>query len=405
MLQAVMSANNISYAAVVDIIRLMNLVIGEKKLPESVYMFKRVCANSMKFEKMYFCKKCTKDFGKDPADTKRCDVCLTESLDYFIYTPIARNLDHILSKNMDDVQRYRVDLANMDPNIISDVNNADWRRGLNNGENILTVNINTDGVSPFNSTKKASLWPLLLTVNDLPPSIRFLKKNVITAGYWMSEIQPVMEVFLRPFINDLNQLYDNGIVVNGVIYKVIVCACCLDSVARAKLLVMKQFNGSYGCSFCYHTADGQKYTTSGHVELRILERYLEDLTAFECLSNDQQQKKDIKGVKGRTSLLRIRGFNPMLQVPVDFMHCCLLGVTKKLIDLWTNKSYKNCAFYISEKNQKTIDDRFKKLKTFSECKRKSSSIFKHKGLKANELFNFLFYYAKPCLQGSVMKPE
>lgn len=37
--------------------------------------------------------------------------------------------------------------------------------------NIL-VTLNTDGISMYKSSAKYSLWPVLLTVNELPPKLR-----------------------------------------------------------------------------------------------------------------------------------------------------------------------------------------------------------------------------------------
>ena len=64
-------------------------------------------------------------------------------------------------------------------------------------------------------------------------------------------------MFLKPFVNDMDSLYNNGVVwtdENGMshITKCIVLMSCLDSVARAMVQGIKQYNGKFGCGFCLH---------------------------------------------------------------------------------------------------------------------------------------------------------
>lgn len=89
----------------------------------------------------------------------------------------------------------------------------------------------------------------------------------------------------------------------------------------------------------------------------------------------------------------------MQQVPVDFMHCVLLGVMSLMLSLWFNSKHHNEIFYIDSHRKQIVDKKFKEMKTYSECTRKSESILSHNTFKANELFNFMFYYSKYCLLG------
>ena len=45
----------------------------------------------------------------------------------------------------------------------------------------LSLSFNTDGVPIFNSSK-CSLWPILATVNELPPKLR--RTPVLLVGLW-----------------------------------------------------------------------------------------------------------------------------------------------------------------------------------------------------------------------------
>ena len=406
MLQSIMSANNLTYSTMIDIIKLINLLIGEKKLPESQYLFKKVCTSGeINYVKYYFCKKCFKDFGDTAPSKNVCTDCSDNSIDYFVYSPIKSSLEKIVDGNFESIMSYREYINCVEPNTITDINNAMWYKNLSVTGDILTINMNTDGVAPFNASKKNSLWPILLTLNDLKPSDRFKKRNVLSAGYWMSEIPPVMEIFFKPFIEEMNNLNDEGINVRGKKFKIIVCSFCLDSVARAKCLRMKQFNGNFGCTFCLHPGGDKKYAYQ-NVTVRDFDHYQKSLEKWENLSDSEKKKGiSIYGIKGRTELLDLHGFDPMKQVPVDFMHCVLLGVVKMLLNLWLNSVYHEKNWYVNKKKRKILDQKFRSIKTYSECTRKAGSLLDFRTFKANELFNFLFYYSKHCLSGLILPSE
>ena len=46
---------------------------------------------------------------------------------------------------------------------------------------------------------------------DVSFTYRFAKKNMMLAGIWCSKEQPIMNVFLKPLVDSLNDLYKNGI--------------------------------------------------------------------------------------------------------------------------------------------------------------------------------------------------
>lgn len=67
---------------------------------------------------------------------------------------------------------------------INDVINADrYRANVNTEDNNLTLNLFTDGAKVTTSTT-AQIWPLMGTVLELPPLIRFSQNNVIWCLIW-----------------------------------------------------------------------------------------------------------------------------------------------------------------------------------------------------------------------------
>ena len=51
------------------------------------------------------------------------------------------------------------------------------------------------------------------------------------------------------------------------------------------------------------------------------------------------------------------GFDIINGVTIDYMHCVLLGITKMLLTLWTEKSYSSNPWYLGSENVKKLEQR------------------------------------------------
>ncbi|KAG8176740.1 hypothetical protein JTE90_003371 [Oedothorax gibbosus] len=118
--------------------------------------------------------------------------------------------------------------------------------------------MNTDGSPVYKSTKN-SLWPIQFRINEFPPEKRFLSENLMLAGLWFGKKEPNMQVFMKPFVQEMYDLYHNGFSWQHheevIETKVITLNCVVDSVAKPTLQGTTQFNGYFGCNYCYHPGD------------------------------------------------------------------------------------------------------------------------------------------------------
>jgi len=73
-------------------------------------------------------------------------------------------------------------------------------------KNNVTLSLFTDGIPLFQSSR-VSLWPVYLIINELPPKHRCIRKNKILWGIWQGCGKLQMNIFLRPLVEDLVQLY------------------------------------------------------------------------------------------------------------------------------------------------------------------------------------------------------
>ncbi|KAG8174693.1 hypothetical protein JTE90_024396 [Oedothorax gibbosus] len=96
--------------------------------------------------------------------------------------------------------------------------------------------------------------------NKFPPEKRFLSENLMLAGLWFGKKEPNMQVFMKPFVQEMYDLYHYGFSwqhreeIIGT--KVITLNCVVDS--RQTYITRHytaQFNDYFGCNYCYHPGD------------------------------------------------------------------------------------------------------------------------------------------------------
>lgn len=144
-------------------------------------------------------------------------------------------------------------------NFISDILNAEVCKNLKSGGNFLdsehnlSLIFNTDGI-PLYQSSGISLWPVYLAINELPPSMRFSRKNMILWGVWQARGKPVFQTFFQPFIKHMVQLKETGVVWKHhgqeICSKAILLLGTVDLQAKAYLTEMTMFNGRHGCITC-----------------------------------------------------------------------------------------------------------------------------------------------------------
>ena len=119
----------------------------------------------------------------------------------------------------------------------------------------LALSLNTDGVPLYNSSSW-TLWPVFLTILNLPASIRMKVENVLLVGLWYGPSKPPMKMLLEPVLESLRELSISGVVVRTPIglktFRAMLVMGVFDLPAKAAVLCAKQYNGEHGCAVCVH---------------------------------------------------------------------------------------------------------------------------------------------------------
>ena len=205
-------------------------------------------------------------------------------------------------------------------------------------------------------TSKYQATPIYLKINELPDRVK--KSEILCAGVWYGKEKAVSKSFLKPFIERLNQLRDSGIDWKGKVVRFHPILCCVDAVQKADLQFIHQFNGSYGCGACYHPGErvrkGRGFTnaypyTENRHPLRSMAETIE-------ISNhvDSASCPHIDGVRGKSCLASLSGFDFILDAPPDPLHQLYIGVTKRMMSLWFDRE-NNCHPWYVGNRMKDID--------------------------------------------------
>ena len=264
----------------------------------------------------------------------------------------------------------------------------------------LAVTLCTDGI-PIYKSSSITLWPILLMILNLPPLLRQKAENIILCGLWYGPNKPDASLLLDPVMKVLNNLYEKGFEIKRSQVQTQLCrvklvSAVFDLIARALVLKMKQFNGEYGCSVCLHPGKqlgkgtrvylpGVDYTMRTHINI------LHDAKLAE---SNQLPVNGVKGVSPLSSIL-----NLVNQIPLDYMHCVLEGVVKRLMHLWFDSCNHEKPYYLG-KHLRIIDQLLEKQRPPHEFSRRPRSISKHLNYwKASEYKNWLLFYSVPILKG------
>lgn len=275
-------------------------------------------------------------------------------------------------------------------NVLFDVHTGNRLKGSYPG-----IIFNTDGISPFKSSL-LTVWPVLIALTNLPPSIRMNKDNIITVAVWAGQSKPNMHALFEPLKDLLDSLQNDGVTIStpaGIkVLKFRPAFGLFDLVAKAPILNMHQFNGVNGCPTCLHPGiwTASRYYLPEPHTLRT------NSSVMKAAEDAVKQGIVVDGIKGKSTLSGI--VDLVEDIPVDYMHCILEGVTKWLLGKWFTTSNSRSPFYIGLQ-VKNIDSNLLLQRPPHDFSRAPRSIQKHRNYwKASELRNWLLYYSLPLLE-------
>ena len=259
--------------------------------------------------------------------------------------------------------------------------------------------LSTDGVPVFKSSS-GSLWPIYLSIANLPPAIRYNSANTLICGLWFGPKKPPINALIKPVIKMLRSLYVVGTTMltpAGIkTIRAKLLTGIFDLVAKAPLLNMKQFNGKYGCSSCTHP--GTRLSNNSRIYLPAIKADPRThQTIMAAAKTADTLGTPVMGIKGISVLST--SLDLVNSIPVDYMHAVLEGVARLLLRAWFDSENHREAFYLGRSGRQ-IDDLLLQQRPPHEFTRPPRSVLNHRNYwKASELRNWLLFYSLPILMG------
>ncbi|CAN7989766.1 unnamed protein product [Ixodes pacificus] len=255
------ATNSLTFTGLTNLVKMVNCFFAEPILPESRYFLgKMFDAGGATFH--FYCSSCFYYVGELDAScpsfqcphcSEVCNVSNVSDPPFFITFDVQSQLQRILSST--DFLDLTEPLGDATP--MCDITDGSQYRAFVNdtahsGRRV-SFTLNADGAPIFKSSSTA-IWPIQLSVNELCAKDRMSK--LVLAALWFGKRKPRMEIFQKAFVDVMEKLSDTGFPLSfkgkQETFKAYCICSAVDSVARAPMQGIVQFNGYNGCNWCLH---------------------------------------------------------------------------------------------------------------------------------------------------------
>lgn len=399
--------SNHSYKNVESTTKLINITPGANfHIPTTMHRIKQIFDPLLEAEFHIWCAQC-KIFSPTVSKTVECLSCSINlsraKSKYFVFLSFETQLKKSIIDNFDEIFSYRNRFMQYS-DTIRDVHDCiQYKIAQKKYPNsiILPLTVNTDGARIYNSARE-SIWPIQIYLNYLHPRFRYIPNNIMVVG--LHSGKPNMRHFFQPFLKELKKIVENGgITINrngqNFTFLPIITMFTADLPAKAEVQGMKGHCGYDACSYCLHPGTIVKTSKKSKAVVRYLRRdNVADRTHNDILNIYKRLKSEpINGVRQISCMVAACQFDLINGFSIDYLHFALLGIVKKLLDLWLNSKYHAKPFYIRPAKQVVLNKRILGIKPISEITRHPRSIFERAEYKGNEYRSLLLYYLRYCL--------
>lgn len=255
--------------------------------------------------------------------------------------------------------------------------------------NEFSLNFFIDGLPLHKSTRK-QFWPILMSIHEMP------EVPVLMVGNFYGQSKPKsLDEYLRPLVEELNELIDNGIKIAKKTIKIIIRAFIADAPARAFIKGVAYFNHKLGCQRC---------TVEGQFNKKARVMYFSKIDAPRRTDEEFRGEKYGDHHRERTPLLHLKTIDIIRNIIIaDVLHLIDFGISRTLIVGW--KSGKLIGRSWSSETLNYINSLLQKVEIPPEYHRKFRRIEDTGLWKAIEYHMFLHYASFIVLKNVLTEME
>ncbi|XP_058128587.1 uncharacterized protein LOC131271210 [Anopheles coustani] len=190
---------------------------------------------------------------------------------------------------------------------------------------IININVSIDGL-PLYKGSPSSFWPILVNVHEIP----IFSPMMVGVFHGITK-PPQLKEYLGPFVEEMNDVIENGIPINNRVVRVRLRAFICDAPARAYIKGVVYFNAKHGCMKC---------CTVGEHSTHVRTVFFRDSDAPERTDELFRKMAYSDHYREYTPLLQLKIFDVIQDVVVaDRLHLIDLGVMRRLLRGWLYGAY------------------------------------------------------------------
>ena len=286
----------------------------------------------------YYCRECLRHL-QTPEQITCTDGCSLNDKRRPYMNVVELVINNVKEEIRSIAKRY-MNLINEYPKCAKDIlpcdipNGSVYQRLRINNEKQLTILLHTDG-APVIKIGGKSLWPIQATILEIPPPVRDHIGAVMVLGAWLGGIHPNRELFWNNVVEQIQDLYKNGMVIHSndntrIKFNIRVQLITFDLPALALCCNIIQFNGYDACPYC--KIHGHAIGTQVFYGYESIPSCRKSDNDYLHLSVIDLPRSRSHGIKGPTPLTKIMLLP--VQIAIDYMHLVCSGHFKTLITYW-----------------------------------------------------------------------
>ncbi len=252
-----------------------------------------------------------------------------------------------------------------------------------------SIQVNIDGLPLFKSSS-VQFWPILGLIEQFDGVLQINREPFVIALYCDSSKPKNINKYFADFVQELNELKEQGVLINGYRYEVRLSALVCDTPARAFVKCVRGHGAYHGCDKCEQHGE-----YAGRVIYPETAAALRTDASFALMSDKQHHIE-------QSPLAQI-SIGMVSQVPADYMHLVCLGNVRKLVFMWLKGPLKT---RLGPRVILSLSEKLLELRPHicSEFVRRPRSFSEFERWKATEFRQLLLYTGMVCLRDILSEP-